>query len=93
MSGDAEEVRSVVIDAGSGTVCAGFSGDDAPRAVFTSVIGKPRQQVGAHTLHSQLDTYFGSLNNHIYKIVPCFEREHLPKYPRALVFEGCSFLV
>jgi len=40
-----DEVRSIVIDNGSGTCKAGFSGDDAPRAVFSSVIGKPRHQV------------------------------------------------
>ena len=40
-----DEVRSNVIDHGSGTCKAGFSGDDAPRAVFSSVIGKPRHQV------------------------------------------------
>lgn len=46
MSDAVEEEVSVVIDAGSGTVCAGFSGDEAPRAVFPTIVGKARQQVG-----------------------------------------------
>ena len=32
---------SVVIDDGSDVCKAGFSGDDAPRAVFPSVVGRP----------------------------------------------------
>ena len=32
----------VIIVNGSKTVQAGFAGDDAPRAVFESVIGRPR---------------------------------------------------
>merc|ERR1712121_185013 len=39
---DDEEAAAMVIDNGSGMVRAGFAGDDAPRAVFPSVIGRPR---------------------------------------------------
>nr|AAK98785.1 actin I [Stylonychia pustulata] len=39
MSGDKQ---TVVIDNGSGVVKAGFSGEDAPRAVFPSIIGRPK---------------------------------------------------
>ena len=42
MSGDAP---ALVIDNGSGMVKAGFAGDDAPRAVFPSILGKPRFEV------------------------------------------------
>ncbi len=35
--------NAVVIDNGSGTIKAGFAGDDAPRAVFPSLVGRPRQ--------------------------------------------------
>lgn len=31
-------------DNGSGMVKAGFAGDDAPRAVFPSIVGRPRHQ-------------------------------------------------
>ena len=33
-----------VCDNGSGMVKAGFAGDDAPRAVFPSIVGRPRHQ-------------------------------------------------
>jgi actin-related protein len=39
---DDEEAAALVIDNGSGMVKAGFAGDDAPRAVFPSVLGRPR---------------------------------------------------
>merc|ERR1712136_561965 len=39
---DDEESAALVVDNGSGMVKAGFAGDDAPRAVFPSVIGRPR---------------------------------------------------
>lgn len=40
-----EEIQAVVVDNGSGMVKAGFAGDDAPRAVFQSLAGRPRYQV------------------------------------------------
>ncbi|KAE9390478.1 actin 1 [Gymnopus androsaceus JB14] len=39
-----DEVAALVIDNGSGMCKAGFAGDDAPRAVFPSLVGRPRQQ-------------------------------------------------
>merc|ERR1712136_77628 len=39
---DDEEAAALVIDNGSGMVKCGFAGDDAPRAVFPSVVGRPR---------------------------------------------------
>eukprot|EP00297_Palpitomonas_bilix_P000364 CAMPEP_0113884446 /NCGR_PEP_ID=MMETSP0780_2-20120614/10270_1 /TAXON_ID=652834 /ORGANISM="Palpitomonas bilix" /LENGTH=373 /DNA_ID=CAMNT_0000872083 /DNA_START=72 /DNA_END=1193 /DNA_ORIENTATION=+ /assembly_acc=CAM_ASM_000599 len=36
------ETAAVVIDNGTGMVKAGFAGDDAPRAVFPSLIGRPK---------------------------------------------------
>eukprot|EP01080_Neovahlkampfia_damariscottae_P003250 gene3250-5693_t len=35
--------QSIVIDNGTGVVKAGFAGDDAPRSVFPSLIGKPKK--------------------------------------------------
>jgi actin, other eukaryote len=40
--GDEEDTRNVVCDNGSGMVKAGFSGDDAPRVVFPSIVGRPK---------------------------------------------------
>lgn len=44
---ESEESTALVCDNGSGLVKAGFAGDDAPRAVFPSVVGRPRHQVAA----------------------------------------------
>lgn len=40
-----DDVAALVIDNGSGMCKAGFAGDDAPRAVFPSIVGRPRYQV------------------------------------------------
>lgn len=37
-----EEVQAVVMDCGSGMCKAGIAGDDAPRAIFPTVVGRPR---------------------------------------------------
>ena len=39
-----DEVAALVVDNGSGMCKAGFAGDDAPRAVFPSIVGRPRHQ-------------------------------------------------
>jgi len=39
---DGEASSQLVIDNGSGMVKAGFAGDDAPRAVFPSLVGRPK---------------------------------------------------
>eukprot|EP00761_Pharyngomonas_kirbyi_P010746 gb/GECH01010769.1/.p1 GENE.gb/GECH01010769.1/~~gb/GECH01010769.1/.p1 ORF type:complete len:382 (+),score=94.80 gb/GECH01010769.1/:1-1146(+) len=41
---DDSSVQALVIDNGSGMIKAGFAGDDAPRAVFPSLVGVPRQK-------------------------------------------------
>mmetsp|Transcript_24271 Transcript_24271/g.72016 ORF Transcript_24271/g.72016 Transcript_24271/m.72016 type:complete len:87 (-) Transcript_24271:118-378(-) len=41
--GQRAEVAALVADNVSGMCKAGFAGDDAPRAVFPSIIGRPRQ--------------------------------------------------
>ena len=52
------EVQSVVVDNGSGMCKAGFSGDDAPRSVFPSIVGRPRHQ-GVMVGMGQKDAYVG----------------------------------
>jgi len=47
-----------VIDNGSGMMKAGFAGDDAPRAVFPSIVGRPRHQ-GVMVGMGQKDCYVG----------------------------------
>ncbi len=44
MSDEEQEISAVVMDNGSGMCKAGFAGDDAPRAVFPSIVGRPRHQ-------------------------------------------------
>jgi len=53
-----EDVESLVVDNGSGMVKAGFAGDDAPRAVFPSIVGRPRHQ-GVMVGMGQKDAYVG----------------------------------
>ena len=52
------EITSIVIDNGSGVCKAGFSGDDAPRAVFPSIVGRPRYQ-GVMVGVGKKDCYVG----------------------------------
>ena len=40
----ADDQTTCVIDNGSGVVKAGFSGEDAPRAIFPSIVGRPKNQ-------------------------------------------------
>ena len=53
-----DEVQALVVDNGSGMCKAGFAGDDAPRAVFPSIIGRPRQP-GVMVGMGQKDAYVG----------------------------------
>ncbi|KAJ3356353.1 hypothetical protein GGF32_001512 [Allomyces javanicus] len=48
----------LVIDNGSGMCKAGFAGDDAPRAVFPSLVGRPRH-TGVMVGMGQKDSYVG----------------------------------
>lgn len=40
-----DDFPAIVIDNGSGICKAGFSGDEAPRAVFPLIIGRPKHKV------------------------------------------------
>ena len=55
---DAEEPASLIIDNGSGMCKAGFSGEDAPRAVFPSLVGRPRYETVMCGL-GRKDSYVG----------------------------------
>ena len=55
-----DEVAALVVDNGSGMCKAGFAGDDAPRAVFPSIVGRPRHQVGCQSHLERM--------RHLYKI-------------------------
>ncbi|KAL0454411.1 UNVERIFIED_CONTAM: actin [Sesamum latifolium] len=55
---DVEDIQPIVCDNGTGMVKAGFAGDDAPRAVFPSVIGVPKY-TGVMVGMGQKDAYIG----------------------------------
>jgi len=55
---DEEEVAALVVDNGSGMCKAGFAGDDAPRAVFPSIVGRPKMP-GIMVGMDQKDSYVG----------------------------------
>ncbi|XP_073526465.1 uncharacterized protein [Phyllobates terribilis] len=55
---DGEEIQPLVCDNGTGMVKAGFAGDDAPRAVFPSIVGRPRH-TGVMVGMGQKDAYVG----------------------------------
>lgn len=52
------ESTALVVDNGSGMVKSGFAGDDAPRAVFPSIVGRPKHQ-GVMVGMGQKDAYVG----------------------------------
>lgn len=53
-----DEVQALVVDNGSGMCKAGFAGDDAPRAVFPSIVGRPKMP-GIMVGMDQKDSYVG----------------------------------
>jgi len=53
-----EEVQALVVDNGSGMCKAGFAGDDAPRAVLPSIVGRPKH-AGVMVGMDQKDAYVG----------------------------------
>jgi len=55
---DGEDQAALVVDNGSGMVKAGFAGDDAPRSVFPSIVGRPKHK-GVMVGMAQKDAYVG----------------------------------
>jgi len=53
-----DDVQALVVDNGSGMCKAGFAGDDAPRAVFPSIVGRPKHP-GIMVGMDQKDSYVG----------------------------------
>jgi len=58
MAAEGDEVAALVVDNGSGMCKAGFAGDDAPRAVFPSIVGRPKMP-GIMVGMDQKDSYVG----------------------------------
>ncbi|XP_072793712.1 actin, cytoplasmic 1-like [Vicugna pacos] len=53
------DTAAIVVDSGSGMCKAGFAGNNAPQAVFPSVVGRPRYQ-GVMVGMDQKDSYVGN---------------------------------
>ncbi|CAF3222785.1 unnamed protein product [Rotaria socialis] len=53
-----DDLSAIVIDNGSGMVKAGFAGEDAPRAVFPAVVGRPHYTVIMPGMGNK-DSYIG----------------------------------
>jgi actin beta/gamma 1 len=53
-----ESEQIIVIDNGSDTIKAGFAGEEHPRAVFSSVVGRPKYDSFMHGT-TQKSEYFG----------------------------------
>ena len=53
------EVQALVVDNGSGMCKAGFAGDDAPRSVFSTIVGRPKVP-GIMVGLDQKEVYVGS---------------------------------
>jgi len=52
------EEQVIIIDNGSGMVKAGFAGEEGPRALFPSVVGRPKHQSAMHGT-TQKNEYVG----------------------------------
>ena len=55
---DDSDIAALVVDNGSGMCKAGFAGDDAPRAVFPALTGRPRYEMIMPGMGNK-DTYVG----------------------------------
>ncbi|OAF66856.1 hypothetical protein A3Q56_05413 [Intoshia linei] len=53
-----DNVAALVVNNGSGMCKAGFAGDDAPKAVFPSIVGRPRHKEIMVRM-GQIDSYVG----------------------------------
>merc|ERR1719161_1398123 len=54
-----EEVLALVVDNGSGMCKAGIAGEDAPRGVFPSIVGRPKFSGRVMIGMDQKDEYVG----------------------------------
>jgi len=53
------EVKAMVIDNGSGMCKAGFAGEQQPRAIFSEIVGRPKNQTILPGMNNNKDLYIG----------------------------------
>ena len=77
-----EDAAALVVDNGSGMCKAGFAGDDAPRAVFPSIVGRPRHQVRDEQMSKlQQAKFFSKINKMEKKVsIPLDNVSHSPQF-------------
>ena len=56
---EGDNVQALVVDNGSGMCKAGFAGDDAPRAVFPSLVGRPKVTATRAMVGVEKESYVG----------------------------------
>ena len=83
-----DEIQSVVVDNGSGCIKAGFAGDDAPRSVFPSIVGRPK-----HPGVSALSELFLAFLAFIYQIISKSLTFRNYLLPRPSIFPPCTNLL
>jgi actin-related protein len=74
-----EDTAALVVDNGSGMCKAGFAGDDAPRAVFPSIVGRPRHQVKIFRNFKNLYFLFAVKNSSEIILID-FKKLNMPPY-------------
>lgn len=76
----AEEPAGIVIDNGSGTMKAGFAGDAAPRTVFPTIVGRPRNEAAEKILRKEdrekVDCIVSHWSDHRIKTSPIVDVLH-----------------
>ncbi|KAJ5071259.1 actin-7-related [Anaeramoeba ignava] len=66
-----KDIQSIIIDSGGDTIKAGFGGEDFPRIIFPTVIGRPKSYGGMMFGMYQRDSFVGdeALNRRIQPIL------------------------
>ncbi|KAL8200139.1 hypothetical protein R6Q57_011478 [Mikania cordata] len=54
-----DDIEPIVIDTGSGSMKAGFAGDDAPRVIFPTISGSPRYKTTGVMDHNNDNNFVG----------------------------------
>ena len=71
-------IAALVVDNGSGVCKAGFAGEDAPRYIFPSIVGRPRPYQSVMVILTSISSHQFSENNYLFiYFFFCVDRLHL----------------